>query len=232
MGDILESALAAIRSNKLRSILTIAIIVIGIMSLMGIQTAIKAIADEFAESSGKMGAEAIRIVPKEDAPPFTLAQAREFCRTFRDGRSSLGSNIMQFGVASHGGCNSDPTVSVVASDCNWLARNSGRIAEGRNFMPSEADGGAKVCLIGDGLAKELFKDKRPVGADISCGGHNFGIVGVLAHKEAALGANSDMCVIVPAAGIHHRHTAGHGQGERFRVRNLNHAENQENKHLR
>lgn len=197
MGVILGSALAAIRSNKLRSILTIAIIAIGIMSLMSIQTAIKAIADEFAESSGKMGAEAIRIVPKEDAPPFTLAQAREFCRTLKDGRSSLGNNIMQFGVASHGGCNSDPTVSVVASDCNWLARNSGRIAKGRNFMPSEADGGAKVCLIGDGLAKELFKDKRPVGADISCGGHNWrggscpqgsGIGGKLRHVRHSPGS--------------------------------------------
>ena len=69
MSDILETALDAIRTNRLRSILTILIITVGITSLVGIQTAIEILSNELNDSFGRMGAARMEITAAEKAPP-------------------------------------------------------------------------------------------------------------------------------------------------------------------
>ena len=65
MSDILETALDAIRTNRLRSILTILIITVGITSLVGIQTAIEVLSRELSDSFGRMGAARMEITAAE-----------------------------------------------------------------------------------------------------------------------------------------------------------------------
>jgi len=54
--DIFSLAYRTVRSNKLRTGLTVAIIAFGIMALVGIITAIKAMNQKFTESFSTMGA--------------------------------------------------------------------------------------------------------------------------------------------------------------------------------
>src|SRR5687768_13965162 len=63
--DIFSLAFRTIRSNKLRTGLTVAIIAFGIMALVGIITAIKAMNQKFTESFSTMGANAFTIRFKE-----------------------------------------------------------------------------------------------------------------------------------------------------------------------
>jgi putative ABC transport system permease protein len=63
--DVLSLAWRTIRSNKLRTGLTVAIIAFGIMALVGIITAIKALNQKFSESFSSMGANAFTIRYKE-----------------------------------------------------------------------------------------------------------------------------------------------------------------------
>jgi putative ABC transport system permease protein len=60
-GDILALAYRTVRSNKLRTGLTVAIIAFGIMALVGIITAIKAMNQKFSESFSTMGANGFTI---------------------------------------------------------------------------------------------------------------------------------------------------------------------------
>src|SRR5215831_12698096 len=64
-GDILSLAYRTVRSNKLRTGLTVAIIAFGIMALVGIITAIKAMNQKFTESFSTMGANGFTIRFKE-----------------------------------------------------------------------------------------------------------------------------------------------------------------------
>src|SRR5215472_9122901 len=64
-GDIFSLAYRTVRSNKLRTGLTVAIIAFGIMALIGIITAIKAMNQKFTESFSSMGANAFAIRYKE-----------------------------------------------------------------------------------------------------------------------------------------------------------------------
>ena len=63
--DILSLAFRTVRGNKLRTGLTVAIIAFGIMALVGIITAIKAMNQKFTESFSTMGANAFTIRYKE-----------------------------------------------------------------------------------------------------------------------------------------------------------------------
>ncbi len=63
--DIFSLAFRTVRSNKLRTGLTVAIIAFGIMALIGIITAIKAMNQKFTESFSTMGANAFTIRYKE-----------------------------------------------------------------------------------------------------------------------------------------------------------------------
>ena len=64
-GDIFSLAYRTVRSNKLRTGLTVAIIAFGIMALVGIITAIKAMNQKFMESFSTMGANGFTIRFKE-----------------------------------------------------------------------------------------------------------------------------------------------------------------------
>ena len=63
--DIVSLAFRTIRSNKLRTGLTVAIIAFGIMALVGIITAIKAMNQKFTESFSTMGANGFTVRYKE-----------------------------------------------------------------------------------------------------------------------------------------------------------------------
>ncbi|MBC7873410.1 MAG: ABC transporter permease, partial [Ferruginibacter sp.] len=63
--DVFSLAFRTVRSNKLRTGLTVAIIAFGIMALIGIITAIKAMNQKFTESFSTMGANAFTIRFKE-----------------------------------------------------------------------------------------------------------------------------------------------------------------------
>src|SRR5215211_7448695 len=63
--DIFSLAFRTVRSNKLRTGLTVAIIAFGIMALVGIITAIKAMNQKFNESFSTMGANAFTVRYKE-----------------------------------------------------------------------------------------------------------------------------------------------------------------------
>ena len=77
--------------------------------------------------------------------------------------------------------------------------NDSKLDAGRNFSASEIQSGAYVCLLGDGVAKKLFKKnvKKAVGSDISVGGVKYRVLGIIASKGASMFMNSDNNILLP-----------------------------------
>lgn len=78
MRDSFRFALDAVLDNRRRMLLTVAIIAVGVASLVGIQTAVSILADEVAGSLGRAGAGLFTLQAKEGAPPISYRQAVAF----------------------------------------------------------------------------------------------------------------------------------------------------------
>ena len=92
MRDIFRFALDALFSNRRRVLLTVAIIAVGVASLVGIETAVDVLTRQVVGSFDKLGAGLFTLRPKPDAPPLTARQAMAFCASFSDAplRSGIG----------------------------------------------------------------------------------------------------------------------------------------------
>src|SRR6476620_1023415 len=90
-GDIFSLAYRTVRSNKLRTGLTVAIIAFGIMALIGIITAIQAMNQKFTESFSTMGANAFTVRFKESYIRF--GNGRQDMKLTKTGRKEKKSNL-------------------------------------------------------------------------------------------------------------------------------------------
>ena len=200
MKDQFGSALAAIKANRLRSVLTISIIAIGVTALVGIETAIGVLSRQLSESFGRMGSGTLSLVPEAEARPFTWHETSSFVESFEtgDGLASLSAPITPVAVVTAEGKRTEPMVSVLAADALWLAVSNRALAQGRNFTPRESAAGSAVCLVGHNLARKLFgSDVAATGKTLSFSGMPYTVIGVLAAQGTLLGGGSDYTLVLP-----------------------------------
>ena len=198
MRDFFRFALDAVLANRRRARLTVAIIAVGVASLVGIQTAVAVLADRVVGSFGKLGAGLFTIQPKEDAPPITVREAGSVLPGHLSATVwSLRSTRAQ---VRSGGAVTDPVVRVLACDAQYLACQGVGLAAGRNFMLREVEERQPVALLGDNVRKKLFGDGDGVGEMISFGSGRYRVVGVLDRQGALFGTNLDSAVLIPLDG--------------------------------
>ena len=222
--DIFSLSLRTIRSNKLRSAITIAIIALGITALVGIITAIEAMNQKLTESFSTMGANGFTIRSKERGfrigrremqvrrkgdrqekksnlgLPITLQQAEAFREQFSYpalvGFSCAAGNVYSVASSSK---QTNPTVSVFGGDGNYLVLNGNEIAVGRNFTRQEEGAGAGVCLLGYDVATKLYGANvdAAVGHEVRVQSVPYRVIAVLKSRGAIFGFSRDNIVIVP-----------------------------------
>ena len=102
------------------------------------------------------------------------------------------------------------TNSLMGSTPTFLvARNWEELELGRAFTEREVAVGAKVCLIGKTISRELFGNRFPIGEEIRIQSEPFKVIGVLAEKGAnLLGADQDDIVVAPWTTVKYRISGG------------------------
>ena len=89
------------------------------------------------------------------------------------------------------------TSTVVGSVPDWQSVRARTVGSGRFFTAAELDSSATVAVIGSETATELFDTSPPVGQNVSINGQAFTVIGVLASAGSSLGSNEDDTVVVP-----------------------------------
>ena len=195
MRDEIRFALDSLLVNRRRMVLTVAIIAVGVASLVGIQTAVSILADEVAGSLGRAGAGLFTLQAQKEAPPISYRQAKSFCEMSR--AASVWSVVKKQAQLRSGGVTTDPVVRVLACDENYLACQDLRLAAGRGFTLREVEERLPVALIGDNVRKKLFGNESGLGEMLSCGSGRYRVVGVLAREGALYGSSLDASMLVP-----------------------------------
>jgi putative ABC transport system permease protein len=222
--DVLSLANRTIRSNKLRTGLTVSIIAFGIMALIGIITAIQAMNQKFSESFSTMGANGFTIRFKERNIRFggdndELKVSKKNAR--REKKSSLGRTITKdeaelfikmyeypaiksisiFGgrnnIASYESRKTSPNLVVVGGDENYLELNGFGLQAGRNLNRTDVSSGSNVCLLGYDVASRLFRGEpqMAVNAHVRINDIPFRVLGVLKSRGSSFGFSRDNIII-------------------------------------
>src|SRR6478672_2242866 len=214
--DVLRLSFRTVRSNKLRTGITVAIIALGIMALVGIITAIQAMNQKLTESFSTMGANGFTIrfkernfqigngneelkVSKKGArkekksnlgKPITIEEAEGFIQRYNfPATAGISITATRNAIASLGNVKTSPNVFLFGGDEAYLDLNGMEISLGRNFSPQEVQSAASVCLLGYDVSKKLFKERSSggVGQIIRINGIPYRVIGVLASRGSSFG---------------------------------------------
>jgi len=208
-------AFRAVRTNRLRSVLTISIIGIGIMALVGILTAVDALKSSVLTNFSRMGANSFQInndIVKKKKPKkgsFTASADEknityDEARTFRERFSfpaKVGMSVRGTVIATvhYNSVKTNPNVRVTGIDDNYLQVSDTKLEIGRNFTPAEVGTVSYVCILGIGTANTLFnkKVKNAIDQIISIGDVKCRVIGVMESKGSSMSMNGDNQVLVP-----------------------------------
>ena len=212
LAENIRIALVSIRSNLLRTILTVMIIAVGITALVGILTAIDSIKNSITSEFAFMGANTFSISSRgmnvqignkryraKNYSYISYYQAKEFKEEF-DFPAITSISVYCTGTATlkYESEKTNPNISVRGIDENYLTTSGYEIGKGRSFSEHDIEAGRNVVLLGSAIAKRLFKSgEEPVDKIISIGSGKYKVVGVLVSKGSGFGMNSDMVSFIP-----------------------------------
>jgi putative ABC transport system permease protein len=205
-------ALDSIKANRLRAIITMLIIAIGITALVGILSAIDAIKNGINNNFTSMGANT-----------FTIRNADVNIRVGRNGRKAKTFDKIKYKEAlrfknefnypvvtsvstmasmasriKFENKKTNPNIQIFGSDENYILTAGYDLESGRNFNTYEVISGAPIVIIGKDIEKTLFgENNSALDKTIKIGASRYKIIGVLKSKGNSAGFGGDKLCIIP-----------------------------------
>lgn len=205
-------ALGSIKTQLLRTILTILIIAIGITALVGILTVVSALKNTLSTNFASMGSNTFNISQYETStrrrgggdvdkvnPIISYPEAKAFKENYNYPftETSLSFTASSKAEVKFESQKTDPEISIVGVDEHFLGNSGLETTLGRNFTGFDIDNNAYVCVVGSDFEKGLLKDVNPIDKVISVRGAKFRVIGVLKEKGSTFGNSQDLRVLIP-----------------------------------
>lgn len=206
----LRIAFDSIKSQLLRTILTVFIIAIGITALVGILSLVKALENTISSDFASMGSNTFNVQRYEFTsrrsnekqvinPVIGYRQVKEFTEQYNypTARTAISFQGTRTAEVKYENEKTDPEASVVGVNENFLNNSGLKLEKGRNFTSFDINNNTRVCVLGSDFYKNIFKDDNPIGKTISIRGTKFNVIGMLEEKGATFGNNQDLRVLIP-----------------------------------
>lgn len=205
-------ALNSIKANRLRAVITMLIISIGITALVGILSAIDAIKNGINENFSGMGANTFTLQngdanvrvghrgrKSKARKEITYQEALRFKDNYKFPVVAAVSTEASFSARlKYGNKKTNPNIEVTGADENYLLTAGYELEKGRNFNANEIRGGSALVLIGKDVEKALFDSKtEALDKFVKIGGMRYKVVGVLKSKGNSGGFSGDKICIIP-----------------------------------
>ncbi len=203
-------ALGAISANKLRSILTLLGIAVGVFSIIAVMTAMRVLQNSIESGMTVLGSHTFQ-VQKFPAIQMGHTDWRKY-RQRRDidytqallvqDRATLaravGIEAWRGGrIVSSEYAQTNPNVSITGQNPEGLFTNNWNVAEGRGLVVQDIEFAQNVAVIGKNVADRLFPYTYPIGREIRIEGERFQVAGLFEERGSFLGGNQDNFVAIP-----------------------------------
>ncbi len=226
-GTIRESAamaLSAIRASKLRSILTLLGIVVGVFSIISVMTAVGALKGTIESAMSQLGANTFVVQkwsisfnssPEEhrkmhNRRNISLAQA-----TLVKERLTLAEAVGMY-VGTHGKIvfwgakRTNPNVEIAGITPEILITNDLTVESGRSITQDDIALARKVIILGTAVVEKIFpSNMNPIGESVRIDNAIYQVVGVFQKKGMMLGEDQDNYAVIPLNAFFHVYGKDH-----------------------
>ena len=199
-------AFRSLRANKMRSILTMLGMIIGVAAVI-IMVAIGEGANQrISAQIASVGSNLLLVLPGSTtsgglrsgfggAPTLTMSDARAIGKELSSVRAAS-PTMRSTGPVVYGNQNWSTILQGAAPE--FLEMREWKVLSGRNFTAQETEAAAKVCLLGQTVSDFLFGTEDPVGKIVRIKRSPFTVVGVLDRKgQSPQGQDQDDVVVLP-----------------------------------
>lgn len=206
-------ALGSIRTQLLRTVLTVVIIAIGIMALVAILTVVSAFENNLTSTFASMGSNTFNITQYQNTlreeggnevekinPIISYPQAREFKEkySYPTTQTSISFTATSTAEVKYENQKTDPEIRVMGVDDYFIANSGLEVTQGRNFNNFDISNNVYSCIVGSDFAtKGLLKDVNPIGKTLSIRGAKFKVIGVLKEQGSSFGNSRDLRLMIP-----------------------------------
>lgn len=196
--ESIRFALGALKSNVLRTLLSLLGVTIGIFSIIAVFTLVDSLELSIRQSMSFFGDKVLYV----QKWPWIFEESYPWYRYVNRPVSSMGDykfleknlqNAEEVALyVSKGdrtvkqGNNSIQGINVMGITYTFNRINDVRLAEGRYFTPQELDRNMAFAIIGDEMARTLFPDRSAIGQQITLKGRKLSVIGVMLHQGTNL----------------------------------------------
>jgi len=203
-------ALEAIRDNKLRSVLTLLGITIGVFSVIGVMTAIRTLESSVASGLNVFGTNTFNISKRpaiqfghggrwkyRNRPNITY----QLYKDLKD-RAVLPLHVSAYdskygATVKYKDKQATKKIEVAGGDEFTVRTLNTNISDGRNFSRDDVLHMRKIAIIGKDAITQLFPFEDPLDKQITIDGIKFRIIGIIEEKGAMFGESQDNLIAIP-----------------------------------
>ncbi len=206
IGPVLKIALRALARNKARSILTMLGIVIGVAAVIAMVSLGQGAQEQVAQQIASMGTNLLVVQAGSQNTGGVRGGAGTTTTLTPDDVAAILREAPAVGAATP---SVNASVTLVYSNQNWATRAEGAgtnfldirsraVASGSFFTDADVASAARVAVIGQTVANQLFPGMDPVGQMMRVRNLPFRVIGVLAAKgQTTFGQDQDDTLVVP-----------------------------------
>ncbi len=209
--DILFHSFDSLRSNKLRSFLTILGISVGIFSIITIMTIVTIMQNSIESGLSQLGTNTFQIQklpafrsgdPKERAKyakrkNITYNEFLRFKDLMQDAKY-VAAELWKFGIqARFMNRETNPNIPLAGISPAAMFTNNWVVESGRAINQIDVNYSADVAVIGLDIVNKLYPNIDPIGKEISISGKKFEVIGILEKQGSLFGQSRDNFILIP-----------------------------------
>jgi len=209
--EAFKMALIAIKTNKLRSFLTLVGLIAGVASIVAVMTGISVMQTTIEKEMSVLGTTTFQVqkwasggpISEEERrkimkrPPTTVEHAsaiRERVETV----NLVGAELWGYNrIAQYRDIKTNSNLVMCGGTPEYGPNNTHFIALGRNLSHEDVKVGRSVVVLGHAVAQKLFPWTNPIHKAVKIDGRKYNVIGVFEEKKSAMGGNFDNYILIP-----------------------------------
>jgi putative ABC transport system permease protein len=202
-------AMNALRNNKLRTLLSLLGVTIGIFSIIAVLAAVDSLDRKIKKDLSSLDKNTIYLMKFSFGPSEIPQWKREqfpnvkydeytYMKGVMTNTDQMGYQIFTKRESIKYDSNTVSDINIVPVSHEFIDIQGLEFEKGRFYNESEANSGATVIVLGNEIAKSLFEDAEPIGKNVRLYGKRFTVIGVLKKEGAGLfGDSNDTSAYIP-----------------------------------